>query len=373
MLSLYCNAQDSGIVKKKFELNGYAKSLQSIRFDEKFRNSLSDNFIHNRINVKWMPSEKISVTAQFRNRLFWGEAIKKMPDFVRLLGNNNEKFNWSVVWLNSPSLVLHTNTERFHLAIKQNKWLAKIGRQRINWAIATTWNPNDIFNAYNFIDFDYEERPGTDALSLQYLLNDFTRAELVYALAKENKNNIAATKFSLNKWGYDMQLLTGYYKGSVTIGAGWAGNIGDAGFKGELQYFSAGNNSDKRMNVCMESDYIFKNGWYVNVGGLYNSRGINTPVNDLNQINLKLSADNLMPTQWNLLITTTKEITPLFKVNLGVVFAPGTNLLLLLPAVSYNVATNLDAELRWQSFILEKQQQYRGEIHQCFLRLKWSY
>lgn len=371
--SLNAKAQDSSSTEKKLDITGYIKSLQSIRFDEQFKNSISDNFVHNRINVNWIPSENITLNAQFRNRLFWGEAIKQTPNFVSLLENGSEKFKWSAVWMNNSSVVLHSNTERCYLTFRQKKWLAKIGRQRINWAITSTWNPNDIFNAYNFIDFDYEERPGTDAISFQYLFTDFVSTEIVLGLAKENKNNIAATKFSMNKWGYDMQLLTGYYKGSLTIGAGWAGNIGDAGFKGEMQYFSAGNNSDKRMNVCMESDYIFKNGWYVNVVGLYNSRGINRPVNDLNQINLKLSADNLMPTQWNVLITTAKEITPLFKVNLGVVFVPGTNLLLLLPAISYNVATNLDAELRWQSFILEKQQQFRGEIHQCFLRLKWSY
>lgn len=373
MLSLYGNAQDSSNVKKKFELNGYVKSLQSIRFDEKFRNSLSDNFIHNRINIKWMPSEKISVTAQFRNRLFWGEAIKQTPDFAGLLKNTNEKFNWRVVWLNSPSLVLHTNTERCYLTFKQKKWLAKIGRQRINWAMATTWNPNDIFNAYNFIDFDYEERLGTDAVSVQYLFNDFASTEIVYALAKENKNNIAASKFSLNKWGYDMQLLAGYYQGNITIGAGWAGNIRDAGFKGEVQYFSSGNNKANRLNMTLETDFVFKKGWYINIGGLYNSGGIDKPVSNLGDVNLKLSSDNLMPTRWNTTMMIVKEITPLLKVNMGAVFAWGTRLLLLLPSVSYNVAANLDAELRWQSFMLQKQSRFSGEIHQCFLRLKWSY
>ena len=29
------------------------------------------------------------------------------------------------------------------------------------------WNPNDLFNAFSFVDFDYEERPGSDALRIQ--------------------------------------------------------------------------------------------------------------------------------------------------------------------------------------------------------------
>ncbi len=37
-----------------------------------------------------------------------------------------------------------------------------------------------------------------------------------------------------------MQLITGWYNEHLTLGAGWAGNIKDAGFKGEVQYFFAG-------------------------------------------------------------------------------------------------------------------------------------
>ena len=55
---------------------------------------------------------------------------------------------------------------------RDNKINFRIGRQRINWGTTTIWNPNDIFNAYNFLDFDYEERPGMDGGKFQYIFNN---------------------------------------------------------------------------------------------------------------------------------------------------------------------------------------------------------
>ena len=37
----------------------------------------------------------------------------------------------------------------------------RVGRQRINWGINTTWNPNDIFNSYNIYDVILINEPDT--------------------------------------------------------------------------------------------------------------------------------------------------------------------------------------------------------------------
>ncbi|MCG8318265.1 MAG: hypothetical protein MI921_02070 [Cytophagales bacterium] len=49
-----------------------------------------------------------------------------------------------------------------------------IGKHRINWGKSYVWNPNDVFNAYSFFDFDYEERRGTDALLIKYTTSPFS-------------------------------------------------------------------------------------------------------------------------------------------------------------------------------------------------------
>ena len=373
ILSNYCNAQDTLKTKGKLEVNGYIKNLESLSFDKNFKNNISGNLLHNRINAKWKPTEQITVIAEFRNRLFWGEEVKSTPDFVNQLRNDNEQVNLQKAWIKSQWLVLHTNIERLNIAYRDSNWNVRVGRQRINWGITSTWNPNDIFNVYNFLDFDYEERPGVDGSRIQYFINNVSNAEVAYARMGNKKGDVAAIKYNLNKWGYDIQLNAGWYKEHITLGAGWAGSIKDAGFKGEVQYFVRGKDTTGQFNLSLEGDYMFKNGWYVNASLLYNNNGLYQPVSNWNDINLKLSPENLMPARLNFMAGTAKEITPLFSVNTSVLYAPGIKLLILLPSLKYNLATNLDADLILQSFFAELNKSFEAINHGFFLRMKWSF
>lgn len=368
-----CYSQDSVETKKKWEIKGYIKNLEDISFDHSFRNSTSGNLLHNRINIKWQPTDELTAVVQFRNRLFWGEEIKLTPGFATQLRNENEQVNMSVTWIDKPSFILHTNTERLYIDYKKKKWNARIGRQRINWGITTSWNPNDLFNTFNFLDFDYEERPGTDAAKIQYQVNDFSNIEMAYAFNGSNKHNTAAAKYIFNKWNYDFQFTGGMYNNQFTLGTGWAGSIKDAGFKGEAQYFFAERDSTDHLNLSLEWDYVFKKGLYANMSFLFNNRGLSAPVQNWNNINLHLSPENLMPTKWNIMTSVSKEITPLFSANAAVLYAPGTNLFILLPSMRYNLSQNLDADFIWQSFFAKMNEDFNDVSHRCFLRLRWSF
>ena len=80
-----------------------------------------------------------------------------------------------------------------------------------------------------------------------------------------------------------------------------------------------------------------------------------------------------MPTEWNAVLTIAKELNPLFSANLSCIYAPGTNLIVLLPSVKYNLATNCDVDLVWQSFFAEQQNDLSGVAHRGFIRIKWSF
>ncbi|MGZ8557025.1 MAG: DUF1302 family protein [Chitinophagaceae bacterium] len=367
------SAQDSTALPKKLTINGYIKDLQTLTFDKQFKELITGNLIHNRLNIKWKPSERVTAAAEFRNRLYWGEEVKLTPGFASLLRNVNEKANLQKAWIKNRSLVLHTNVERLYFDYQDTELNVRIGRQRINWGLSTTWNPNDIFNVYNFLDFDYEGRPGVDGGKFQYIFSNNFNAELAYAHTGKKDGDVAALKYSFNKWNYDMQLISGWYNAHPTLGAGWAGYIGDAGFKGEAQYFFGNKDSIDHFNMSLEGDYMFKKGWYIKWGLLYTNHGLDKPVNNWNTINLKLSPENLMPTKWNVIVTTAKELTPLLSANMSVLYAPGTNLFILFPSLQYNMATNLDVNLVWQSFFAELDNQFEAVNHRCFLRMKWSF
>lgn len=365
-------SQDSTVQKKKWELNGYVKEMVTFTFDRDYRNRVSTNLLHNRINVKWKPDKSITGAVEIRNRIFWGDMVSNTPGFAGLLKNENEWMNLSAVWMSRSNFVIHSNIERLWVEFQKKQWNARVGRQRINWGLTTTWNPNDIFNTYNFLDFDYEERPGTDAAKLQYSFTDLSSLEIAVSPAGNN-GTIAAARYFINKWGYDLQILAGRYQNKFTAGFGWAGSIGDLGYKGEGQAFISEKDSLYRFNYTMELSYVFKTGWYVSGSVLHNTDGINEPVSNWAKINFRLSPINLMPARWSVIAITSKEFTPLFSGNLTLVYSPGVNLFIVYPSLKYNLLTNLDADLIYQSFFLELQNKFQSTSHNVFVRLKWSF
>lgn len=370
LLTLSLGAQDS-TAERKLSVNGYVKDLQSLAFDGGFDNLVSGNFIHHRLNIKWKPSRTLTAAVEFRNRFFWGEEVKLIPGFTGLLQNNNELVDLSKTWINRD-VILHTNTERLWMEYHRTKWNVRVGRQRINWGLTTLWNPNDLFNTYNFLDFDYEERPGSDALKAQYLFEGGSNVEGAIAFQGSGRS-VGAMKFFTNKDGYDIQAIGGWYRKSAVVGGGWAGSIKDAGFKGELMYFAPIDDSGSHFNAAVEADYVFANGWYANVGGLFNSGGLNRPVEDWSKIDFDLSPRTLLPMKWAAALTAGKEFTPLFSGNFTCVYTPGVQMLILLPSLKYSLATNLDVDLVWQSFFAQTRDRFEDQSHRAFLRIKWSY
>lgn len=122
----------------------------------------------------------------------------------------------------------------------------------------------------------------------------------------------------------------------------------------------------------LEGDYIFKKGWYVSTTFLFNDKGWDSPLDSLNTLVFQVSPRNLMPTKWNFLVNTSKEITPILSGSMSVVYAPGTNLLILFPTLRYNMQTNLDLDFVWQSFFASYNR-FDALSHIGFLRAKWSF
>jgi hypothetical protein len=371
--ALHLHAQDS-VAIKPFQVTGYVKDMQTLTFNPDFDQLITGNLIHNRLNFRYKPVKGLTAAMEMRNRFFWGEEVKLTPDFSSGLRYSSEWADLSITWFETESMVLYTNIDRLWLEYASGSWNVRLGRQRINWGITTTWNPNDIFNTYNFLDFDYEERPSTDAIKGQYLLGGMSYAELAVSRSGSPiDKTIVAGRYFTNYKNYDIQFLAGWYLDQPTVGLGWSGSIGNTGFKGETQYFIQHESYQSQLNVALEADYIFSNGWYISGGGLYNSRGLDDPINAWNITSLELSPLNPMPTKWNLVGVVSKAITPLLTLSASAVYAPKTNFLIVLPSVRYNLATNLDIDLVWQSFYAEQASGFDALTHRAFIRFKLSF
>ncbi len=348
-----------------FSLNGYVKYLPAY-MDYSFFESENNHLIHNRINFRGYFGDNLSVGLELRNRVFFND--------IPSIQGDDGLVNMSYFIVREDNFVFNSMIDRLWLKYQKDKIEISIGRQRVNWGVNTIWNNNDLFNAYNFIDFDYIERPGSDVVRFIYTGDNLSSFELVY-MPNERKGYALAGLYKLNSFGYDFQLLAANYFNDIVLGGGWAGNIKNAGFKGELSYFFDKENIENSLSFSSSLDYSTKNGFYFLGSYLYNSNGMNES-NFLSLININanvLSPKNLMPSKHSYLLQVNKPISPPLNVSLNLLYGKGIKLLYVSPSLSYDISSNLDAGVIVQYFYLDNFGDFKNLLKGYYLQIKYSF
>tara|TARA_B110000914_G_scaffold29693_1_gene22381 strand:+ start:1750 stop:2913 length:1164 start_codon:yes stop_codon:yes gene_type:complete len=353
-------------------INGYVAYLPSLINTEE-STDLSHLF-HNRINLKGYYNEKFSFGLGIRNRIFSGKNSNINPD----LGVTDLSF----FLINNNDFKIHSIIDRLWVKYSLENIELSIGRQRVNWGINQIWNSNDLFNAYNFMDFDYIERPGSDVFRFQYFGDNLSTLDIVYK-PKSFNESILAGLYKINKLGYDIQFLLAKYNDELVFGGGWAGNIKNAGFKGEVSLFYPNKESLIKKNSTSFSssiDYSFTNGLYVLFTYLYNSNGFVNSKN-LNLFSIsesRLSPKNLMPSKNSFLTQFSGQLTPAINSSISFIYGQGINFLYMSPTISYDLNQNLDLELISQFFyrdipLNDEENEFKNLLEGIYLRFKYSF
>jgi hypothetical protein len=361
--------------KQKFlTIDGYASVLQSAIFDSLSGQFINDNLIHNRLNFKGYINNYITFGADFRNRLFTGDMVRLNPSYAEMIGHDEgfADLSWNI--LNEPSFFLNTTIDRLWVDLNYGKFQVRAGRQRINWGQTLIWNPNDIFNAYSFFDFDYIERPGSDAIRLQYYSGNTSSVELAVK-ANNEKKVTAAALWRFNKRGYDLQFLTGYVNsGDLMAGVGWSGAIGSFSFRGEGSWFQPSENFSDTTGtgiLTLGFDRTFKNNSLAQVQIMFCNKPVD-PVSFSDFYYGTISAKELAFSKFTAFGSFTWPVTPLFSTTLSAMWFPDLTGYYAGPSLDYSVAQNVNLSLYWQHFE-SKTAALSEKINLAFLRVKISF
>ncbi len=337
---------------KKVELTGYVSDMQTTMFADIDSAWMTENMIHNRLNFKWYISNAFTFSVEMRNRFIYGEFIKDIPGYADLIDQETGWLDLSGKLISGNSFLLHSAIDRAWIDFTKGNWQIRLGRQRINWGQNYAWNPNDIFNTYSFFEFDYPERPGSDALRIQYYTGF---SSLLEAAVKVNSRDevTAAAKWRFNKWGYDFQVLGGVLDDrDLVSGLGWAGNIGSAGFRGEFTYLHPAENIRDTSGILIASvglDYTFPNSLGFQTEVLYN--GARIPVGGFEQYYyMPLSVKTISFTDWSILLGGSYPITPLLQGTFNLMYFPSLDGYFAGPSLSYSLSDNLVASFAFQHF-----------------------
>lgn len=375
LFSISTTAQESSKnTWDNLSFNGYLKFMETITFSDYSEGTPVDNLIHNRLNFSYFTEGGSTWVAQFRNRVFFGESVRSIPNYGDFVNEYDGVLPLEWLWSSNESIVFITIVDRLYYEYATEKFQVTVGRQRINWGMNTTWNPNDLFNNYNIYDFDYEEREGGDAIRLQFFPDYLSSFDFAYKFTGNWETDITALKYRFNKWNYDFQVLGGKFEEHIALGTGWAGNLGTLGFKGELTYFDAYSSKHTSLSASTSLDYAFVNGFYLLGTYLYNSNGsTNLILPDFDVIKVP-NAANLMPAAHNIMFSGSYAFSPIINGSLGTLYSFGTNSLTVFPTLNFGLATNFDLDVFGQLFWQELPFQSFDAIgNGLYWRLKWSF
>ncbi len=205
------------IYSQNFQIGGYSKYLFSSYKIQSINENLIDHTLHSRINFKYFISDNFTLSSGIRDRLIAGESIEKIPNYINEISKNEYSLNLnSFLWQKKKSLNL-IEVDRLWLDFNFDNFQLSLGRQRIAWGTSWVWNITDLFNPLSILDFDYEERPASDAIRIQFFPSTISKIDFATKFGKEKKDFTSAIQIYYNQWEYDFYFLIGYHNSDLLL------------------------------------------------------------------------------------------------------------------------------------------------------------
>ena len=344
-----------------------------------------------RFNVFYYPTDDLAASLQSRTLLIYQQDQKSIRDFQEELVPSTYYFDLKFEWLKENDVYGFTEIDRFYLNWRRQNWEVILGRQRIAWGTCLVWNPTDLFNPFDILDFDYEERPGTDALQLQYFTGPLSQFNLSFTPGRTSQDVVNAGRYVANRWNYDVALIAGWQRNSLRLGANWAGQLFDGGFRGEILY-SDPNMKYRTLNteasslgdlyverevtesfwtIALSGDYTFSNSFYIHTEYLYNGLGTTGKAGS-RRFDIIFTGE-LTPARQSFFQEFAYQFTPLIRGNFFIIVNPNDKSWIAAPSLQYSVATN------WEIYLLvfpsggEVGTEYGGFPNQYFARVKYAF
>ncbi len=379
------------LAQKKLEIDGRLQGMPVYMANNKSDLSLigieSDQILtytelNNRINLRWYPNNTLSFESGIRNNYTFGNMMYQVNKaannlYNELLTIETGYLDLTKAWYEDANGVFYTNVDRLFTNVELGQFNVRVGRQRINWGIGMVWQPNDIFNSFNYLNFNYPERPGSDAIRVQYYTGYTSGFDVAYKIDNQERSTYAL-KYGFNQWNYDWQVMGGvmnqeYY----AAGLGWSGDIKGAGFNGEATYYkpmTSDTSLKETVLATISFNYTFANSLYLNFSALYNSqgttgkagRGFFSLVDNITALDYTLSKGQLFG-------QVSYPLTPLITADISSIINPYDGSFYLGPAVNFSLSDDVSFYLIAQTFFGGRGTEY-GDFGQMFFgQITWNF
>ena len=384
------------------EFGGYVSDMPYIMYQSygDSNDVYQQNILHNRLKYKWYANDKFTFNIEMRNQFLWGDNVNNNYN-PKGFETENYFLPLSFYGHTSGNSLFYSVIDRANITYTKGDFETVAGRQRINWGQTFAFNPNDIFNSYNFFDFDYPEKPGADAIKLQYYTG-YTSSLQLAAKIDSGNNVTAAAMYKFNKWKYDVQLMSGffsydsyslafdanyipYYKPQnhqdIFFGTGWSGDFFGLSFRGELSYFQPAKNFLDTSGVFLSSfafDYTFTNEMYISAEFLYQQNDSLALSDFASFYTNTRNAKTLSDFKYNLVAQMSYPLTPILNFTFAGMYFWQDDFkgIYVFPSIALSTSDNTEFAVMYQFFsykdkLLTYDKWLNTQIG--FLRFKWSF
>jgi hypothetical protein len=335
---------------------------------------INSAMLHNRLNFKAYAGSRTTIALEVRNRFVTGDIVTLDQSYAPGLADDPGWVDMSWNISSGPSYVLNTMIDRAYVDFTAGRLQVRAGRQRINWSQALVWNPNDLFNTYSFFDFDYVERPGSDAVRLTFSTGPSSAAETVVKLNSEGKVTAAAL-YRFSVLNTDLQFLAGETDQEFfTAGMGGSGAAGSYSVRGEATLFIPYGSSTEEKNIFIITagiDRAFSDKVTALAQVMYSNNP--TPLNSFTELyGGALTASQLAFSEFSAIGQVTYAPLPLVNLSLSAIWYPDLDGFYAGPGVDFSLAENVDFTFLYQYFkstIGEEEMR----VNLGFIRFRYSF
>ncbi len=359
-----------------FEYKGYLTNMESIWLQKDIDVMLLSGTAQNRFDFSIYPVDNTTINIGIRNIIEYGNTVTITPGYADFITHDNGYFDLTESWKEKSSYVLYSSIDRLNVFFSTDNFEIQLGRQRINWGVNLVWTPNDIFNSSSYLNFDYEEKPGSDAVRGQYYFDYSSSLEYVYKLDYLERVT-SSLMYRFNAWDYDFQTFVGMMEDDYVFGGGWSGNILSSNVSGELTYFrdkESFSDTTGQLVASLGWTYTFAANFYVHAEFLYNSTGTTENAGGVsNLFENGYNAKNLSPAKYSLFGEIAYQVNPLVRLDFSGIINPSDKSFYLGPFASFSISQTIDMLFAGQFFLGDSGTEWGNYGTFYYLKLKWSF
>lgn len=335
----------------------------------------TDQTLEGRIELKWDAFDWLRIESHARNRFIYGDFVERIPNYHKLIGNNRGLVDLSFLWTKGQSFIGHTEFDRLFARVNLKSAELTIGRQRINWGIDLVWNPNDIFNTFSYLNLEYPERPGTDAVNLKVYTGSLSFFDFVYQPRKATDSSAYGVRYRTNVFHTDFQVMLAHMAGYNVLGGGISSELAQFAIRSELTYFHAEENNTKGGLVATLSvDRSFGSNSFVQVGALLNTFGGSGNYQPISLIEPRAKSPMMLSRgKINLFVGLSSTIGSLYTPSISMLANPADGSAAIIPSIGYSASDNILLSVTAMLLTGKSTKEYANVGQLVYFKVQWNF